>query len=132
VKTALIFEDFEPIAEVWKMTLEKIGFTHITVINNPEKDNFLFSNVTADIVLMDINLSGSMNGFEVTRRILEENKDVKIIVVSMDTQQTYLNKALSLGAKGYVAKNSPLLELIEAIQKVEAGEIYICEQMRNS
>lgn len=131
MKTALIFEDFEPIAEIWKMILQSMGYGEITVISNPDNEIDRLDEFQQDLILMDINLAGTMTGYDLTERLLQQNSQLKIIFVSMFSQQNYLNKALELGAKGYVVKNAPIIELKNAIQRVEEGGTYICEQMRN-
>jgi DNA-binding NarL/FixJ family response regulator len=131
LKTALIFEDFEPIAEIWKMILQSMGYGEITVISNPDNEIDHLEKFQQDLILMDINLAGTMTGYDLTERLLQKNSQLKIIFVSMFSQQNYLNKALELGAKGYVVKNAPIIELKNAIQTVEEGGTYICEQMRN-
>lgn len=132
LKTALIFEDFEPIAEIWKMILQGMGYTVTGIISNPEEDMSSFSDKTPDLVLLDINLKGNMSGFQVAEVLLNQKKDVNIIFVTMFAQQNYLKKAFSTGAKGYVVKNAPISELKNAISAVEKGENYVCQQMRNS
>lgn len=131
MKTALIFEDFEPIAEIWKMILQSMGYGEITVISNPDNEIDRLDEFQQDLILMDINLAGTMTGYDLTERLLQQNSQLKIIFVSMFSQQNYLNKTLELGAKGYVVKNAPIIELKNAIQTVEEGGTYICEQMRN-
>ena len=131
MKTALIFEDFEPIAEIWKMILQSMGYGEITIISNPDNEIDRLYEFQQDLILMDINLAGTMTGYDLTERLLQQNSQLKIIFVSMFSQQNYLNKALELGAKGYVVKNAPIIELKNAIQTVEEGGTYICEQMRN-
>lgn len=113
------------------MILQSMGYGEITVISNPDNEIDHLEKFQQDLILMDINLAGTMTGYDLTERLLQKNSQLKIIFVSMFSQQNYLNKALELGAKGYVVKNAPIIELKNAIQTVEEGGTYICEQMRN-
>lgn len=113
------------------MILQSMGYGEITVISNPDNEIDRLDEFQQDLILMDINLAGTMTGYDLTERLLQQNSQLKIIFVSMFSQQNYLNKALELGAKGYVVKNAPIIELKNAIQTVEEGGTYICEQMRN-
>jgi DNA-binding NarL/FixJ family response regulator len=82
-----------------------------------------------DIVIMDINMS-PMNGFETTRKISEQYPSVKIIGFSMHTELSYCRDFLELGAKGYLVKIGQPSEIIEAIEEVNKGNIYVCKQLR--
>ena len=55
----------------------------------------------------------------------------KIIGVSMHSQPAYAKKMLRLGAKGYVTKNSPRQEMLEAIAEVSNNRVYICQEVKN-
>ena len=55
----------------------------------------------------------------------------KVIAVSMHSQPSYAKKMLRLGARGYVTKNSPRQEMLDAIQEVFNGQIYICQEVKN-
>lgn len=78
-----------------------------------------------DILLLDLGLT-QLHGLEVLRRIKAEC-DTKIIVLSMHTDQSSIMEALRLGANGYVLKESPSSDLIEAIRCALIGECFLSE-----
>ncbi len=65
MKKAVIFEDFELIADIWKIILEEIGFTEIEIIRHADKVESKVLEILPDIILMDINFPGSKNGSEI-------------------------------------------------------------------
>jgi NarL family two-component system response regulator LiaR len=75
-----------------------------------------------DIVLMDIHMPRGREGIEATRRIVEHNPRIGVIMLTMERQDEYLIEAIKAGAKGYLLKNANSQELIEAIHAVAAGE----------
>jgi DNA-binding NarL/FixJ family response regulator len=77
-----------------------------------------------DVLLMDIGM-GAMNGLDATIRITREYPEVKVIIVSMHANEEYVLRALRAGAAGYIMKNSKPPELLQAIQMVVAGEMYL-------
>jgi len=83
-----------------------------------------------DVVLLDINMA-PMSGFDVLKMIRKYSPGSKIIGVSMHSQPAYAKKMLRLGAKGYVTKNSPRQEMLEAISEVSNNHIYICQEVKN-
>jgi len=130
LKTALIVEDFRPIAEIWAKTLKGEHYENYKIIDNTDFAEDEIAQMNPNIVLMDINLKGRRDGIETTADLMQSNPDLKILVLSMHGQPHMMEKAIEAGARGYITKSSPLSELKLALQLIEKGEIYICEQMR--
>jgi len=79
-----------------------------------------------DVVLMDIMLRG-MTGIEATRWIKEQNKDVKVILVSMEVKKEFLSAGIQCGINGYIPKDTDKETMIKAIRTVYGGERYFTE-----
>jgi|SRR5690625_287207 len=77
-----------------------------------------------DIVLMDINMPGQ-NGIETTKELLEDNPDLKVIILSIHEDESYVTHALQTGARGYLLKEMDTESLMEAIQVVYEGGSYL-------
>ena len=80
------------------------------------------------VILMDCALPG-INGLQAIRQILEKSPGILILMLSMHTEETWVNQALEAGACGYILKNAMDLELGTAIRRVVAGEIVIDAQL---
>jgi len=80
--------------------------------------------LSPNVVVMDCALPG-VNGLIATRRILEENKNVAVLMLSMHSEDTWVHQALDAGARGYMLKNAVDLELVTAIRRVAAGEVVL-------
>ncbi|MCL6544104.1 MAG: response regulator transcription factor [Bryobacteraceae bacterium] len=74
-----------------------------------------------DIVIMDIGMP-NLNGIEATAQIVKKNPAIGVIILSMHADETYLVRALSAGAKGYLLKDSAENDLIRAVHTVHAGK----------
>jgi DNA-binding NarL/FixJ family response regulator len=77
-----------------------------------------------DIVLMDINLPGR-NGLEVIGELKGKSHTAKILVLTMHSNEEYLMTAIREGADGYLIKDTPSRQLIEAVRTVASGESVI-------
>jgi DNA-binding NarL/FixJ family response regulator len=77
-----------------------------------------------DIVLMDIVMSG-LNGLEAAARATKEFPGVRIIILSMHTNEEYIVQALRAGASGYLLKEAVPAELELALRAVARGETYL-------
>jgi two-component system, NarL family, invasion response regulator UvrY len=81
-----------------------------------------------DLVLLDLNLPG-MGGLEVLARLLAENSRARIVVISMYDNPLYIARVLEAGARGYVSKNAPPEQILEAIRRVGSGRTYVEPEM---
>ena len=77
-----------------------------------------------DIVIMDISLPG-ISGFEAIRRIVARSSAAKILAFSMHEDTAFVEQALQAGARGYVGISSAPIILVEAVQQIAAGNIYL-------
>jgi len=84
-----------------------------------------------DVVLLDLNMPG-VTGLSATEMILERQPDMRILILSMHDSPEYISTALSHGARGYVLKDVPSEEIKTAIDRVMAGEEYLCTGTRSA
>jgi two-component system, NarL family, response regulator NreC len=77
-----------------------------------------------DLVLMDVAMP-ELNGIEATRRMVEANSRIKILVLSMHKEAVYVREILRAGARGYILKDAIDSELLTAVRSVARGDGYI-------
>jgi DNA-binding NarL/FixJ family response regulator len=77
-----------------------------------------------DLVLMDLSLP-DLDGVEATAQIIKGLPDIKVIAVTMHPEQLYLLKFLEAGGMGYIHKSAADRELLEAIEQVQQGQIFL-------
>ena len=77
-----------------------------------------------DLIVMDISLYGA-SGIELTRKILQKNPGIKIVMLSMYSKVIYITESLKAGAKGYILKEADMDSIIDGIKKVLSGETYV-------
>lgn len=84
--------------------------------------------VVPDIVLMDITMPG-MGGLEATQEIKKQNPAIKVLVLTMHEDESYLHQMLHAGADGYLPKKAADTELADAIRATYRGEHFIHSSM---
>jgi two-component system, NarL family, invasion response regulator UvrY len=84
----------------------------------------LFREQQPTLVILDLNLPG-LGGLEVLTRLKAVDPDARVLVLSMHDDEIHVMRALRAGAAGYVTKNAPPEELLEAIRRVAGGHNYI-------
>lgn len=130
-KKAIIIEDFKLIAEVWESILHSQGVSTLKIYDNADDIEEEILSLSPDIILMDINLKGTVNGIQLTSKLLKANPKIKILVLTTHASETYIMKAKKAGAQGYLTKNSSITELNLAIQTVLNEELYFKELSLN-
>ncbi|WP_175940765.1 response regulator transcription factor [Caballeronia sp. BCC1704] len=76
-----------------------------------------------DLVLMDVGMAG-MSGIELAARFHERFPAIRVLMLSMHDNIEYVTQAVRAGASGYVLKDSPAAEIIQAIDAVLAGKTF--------
>jgi DNA-binding NarL/FixJ family response regulator len=127
----LIVDDHKLISEAWSSLLrEAPGIQVIGTADNVDEAYDKAVIHKPEIVLMDINL-GAGSGFDATEKINNTLPKTRVIGLSLHDDITYVKKFLSIGAKGYLTKNTSKTELIEAIHAVQRGDVFIGSDIKD-
>ena len=95
---------------------------------NGETALLLMETAKPDIVLLDVSMDG-MNGLECLEKMIEIKPAIKVILLTMHEDITYLRQGFATGAMGYVLKKAADAVLYHAIRTVFSGEVYIQSSM---
>jgi DNA-binding NarL/FixJ family response regulator len=82
-----------------------------------------------DVVVADLSLPG-VNGIELIKRLQALGACGAILVVSAHDEALYAERVLAAGARGYLMKHESAGNVVEAIRKVLAGNLYLSERLR--
>ena len=82
--------------------------------------------LTPDVAVLDIGLP-LLNGNEATRQIVRRAPSVRVLILSMHSDQVYVTQAIQAGARGYLLKESAGAELLEAITALASGKSYFSQ-----
>lgn len=128
----LIVDDHKLIVEAWTNILNSEQNIEVCGnADNAEEALNLAHRYRPDIILMDINLKGGSSGFEATENVMNQLPKTKVIALSIHDDLSIVKKIFSIGATGYLTKNSSKKELIESIKKVYEGEKFVCEEIKD-
>lgn len=117
----LIIEDSDSICRMIEALVAARGYEVQSAPSGARGLELAFEN-TPDVVLADLNLPGSFDGFEVTRRIRENEatREVPVIIISAMSDDESRNKALEAGASAYYTKPFSPISLLKEIDALRA------------
>jgi two-component system invasion response regulator UvrY len=128
----ILVDDHAVVRAGFRLLLSSVD--HIDVVAEAERGEQacqLYLDKKPDVIVLDLSMPG-IGGLESIRRILLRDSTAKILVFSVHDEVVYVNRALAAGAKGYITKNTAPAILVEAIEKMAAGAIYIEQGLRES
>jgi DNA-binding NarL/FixJ family response regulator len=97
-------------------------------VNNARDTLSYIEKKQPDVVLMDISLDDG-DGIMLTKEIVERQKNIKVIMLSMHVKEDFIQRSIRAGAYGYILKDSPKEELIKAIKEVAKGKKYFASEV---
>jgi two-component system, NarL family, invasion response regulator UvrY len=103
------------------------GYVVLTEASNgKDLRNKILQHLVPDIVLLDVNMP-EMDGFETTQWLHKNYPHIKVLVLSMMSDEKTIIKMFRLGAKGYLLKNTDHEELKKALDAIMDKNVYLSE-----
>src|SRR5450755_3605047 len=88
----------------------------------------LVADTQPDVAVIDISLKTG-SGIDLIKRIKDRNDSVRMLVWSMHSESLYAERALRVGALGYINKDQATDKIVEAIRRVLEGKVYLSDAM---
>ena len=122
----LIIDDHPLVIDGIKTMLNDVGYIQIVHASKTGADalKFLADNSDIDVILLDINLPDT-DGLRLCQLIREQNKTSRILGLTYVNEAGIITQLIKKGGNGYLLKSMERSELIEAINRVLDGEIYL-------
>jgi DNA-binding NarL/FixJ family response regulator len=121
----LIADDHALVRAGFRSLLEKLDDCEVVAdVGDGREALRLLEQLQPDVVLMDVKMPG-LNGLEATARITRDYPNVRVVILSMYTNEEYVIQALRAGAVGYLLKDAAIPELQLAVQAAVRGEMYL-------
>ena len=100
------------------------GFNVVGEAENGREAVSKVEELRPDVVIMDISMP-MLNGIEATRQIKKTRPRTRVIILSMHCHDRYIKELFSLGASGYLLKDSTGSDIVKAIRSAMDGDTYM-------
>lgn len=120
----LLVEDHAIVRQGLRRLLEERGLVVAGEASDGRQAVKMARELDPDIVIMDITLP-RLGGIEATRKIRRTNPGTKVIMLTIHDEESFIYKSLDAGANGYMVKDKATDDLLDAIDTVMRGEVYL-------
>ena len=125
----VLIEDHQALREGLELLLGREGCEVVGTAGTAEEGRRLVAERAPDVALIDIRL-GDDDGIVLTRALLEEDPDRRIVLYTGSSDEELLFSGLDSGARGYALKDGSPRELVEALALVADGGSYVDPRLR--
>jgi DNA-binding NarL/FixJ family response regulator len=116
----LLADDHSIVRRGLRSLLEEAGHTVIAEASDGLEAVRLSEEHRPDLLILDIAMP-KLNGIEVAARTQKQDRQPGVIILSMHTDESYIIRALTAGARAYLLKNATDEDLLPAVRAVAAG-----------
>lgn len=123
--TVILVDDHPVVRDGYRRLLEQMPNIKIVAeADNGESGYDYYRKLSPDVLVLDINMPG-IGGLETIRRIKAYDEKAHILVFSMHSNEIMIQRALEAGALGYLTKQGGMGQMVQAVQQVAQGRMFI-------
>jgi DNA-binding NarL/FixJ family response regulator len=126
----MVVEDHEAMREGLELLLGRQGCVVVGSAGRADEAFSLIRERRPDVVVLDVNLPDE-TGVSLTRRLLEDNPELGVLLYTATEDQKTVGEALDCGARGFALKAGPPKELIGAIRIIARGGTYFDPRLKS-
>jgi DNA-binding NarL/FixJ family response regulator len=122
--TIVIADDHPAMLAAVAETLARSGFDVVGQAADGQQALALIEETKPKIALVDVRMP-RLSGIEVATRAAAASPEPAVVFYTAFGDRALLSEALDVGARGFVLKEAPLVDLVRAVERVAAGEAYV-------
>jgi DNA-binding NarL/FixJ family response regulator len=122
--TCVVVDDHPPLREAAAAALAAAGVDVLATADDRDTTLAVLAGVRPDALVLDLVLPG-VKGVELVKEAVAAAPDTAVLIYTGSAEEGVLVDALRAGARGFVRKNAPLDELVQAVKAVAAGESWL-------
>jgi len=123
--SVILVDDHPVVRDGYRRLLEQMQNIKVVAESDSGEAGYdYYRQFSPDVFVLDINMPG-IGGFETIRRVKAYDSKARILVFSMHSNDMMIQRALEAGALGYLTKQSGMGQMVQAVQQVAQGKMYI-------
>ncbi len=123
--TVLLVDDHPVVRDGFRRLLEQSPNIKVAAeADDGETAYDCYKKTAPDVVVLDLNMPG-IGGLETIRRVKAHDERARILVFSMHSNEIMIQRALEAGAIGYLTKQGNMGQIVQAVQQVAQGRMFI-------
>jgi DNA-binding NarL/FixJ family response regulator len=128
----LVADDHRLVAHAVRKILEEQPEWHVVAEAMDGRDAVRMAmDCRPDVAVMDVSMP-NLNGVDATAQLTESVPDIKVLMLSMYSDQELVGRSLRAGARGYLLKHSADVDLVRAVAAIASGESFFSPAIANS
>lgn len=127
----MIVDDHALLRDAIRVALELAGHEIVGEAGDGYEAIRLAEELRPAIVLMDVSLPG-IDGIEATRRLIVRGSESRVVILTMHGDPALVARAVRAGASAYLTKGFSMPEVVEAVEKVAAGDVVLSPNLAGS
>jgi two-component system response regulator NreC len=120
----VLADDHVLVRQSLRTLLERQGYVVVGEGSDGQEAVAHVAALQPDIVVLDISMP-NLNGLNAAAEISRSHKKTKVILLTQHDEDQYVSEALEAGVMGYVLKNQAAKDLLQAIEQVSKGQVYL-------
>lgn len=117
----LLVDDHAVVRAGFRYLLESHNQYAVSEAGSSEEAYQIYGELKPEVVVLDVSMPG-MGGIEGLRRLRSRYPDARVLLLSMYDDPAFVARAMKMGARGYISKNSAAESLVRAIAEVLRGK----------
>ena len=128
MRRILIVDDHEIVREGVKRIFDKESGINVGEAGTAAEALRVINEQDWDVVILDLSL-GRRNGLELLKELRQLRPALPVLILTMHSEEQFARRAFKAGAAGYMTKDSPRSELVNAVDKVIRGGKYFSQSL---
>ncbi len=124
----ILADDHEIVRQGLRALLEQKGFEVVGEASDGQESIRLARELHPDVAVLDLTMP-LINGVDAAREILKDSPRIKVVLLTMHTEERYVLDALQAGVTGYVVKTQAASDLVHALNEVSRGSTYLSSKV---
>jgi two-component system, NarL family, invasion response regulator UvrY len=120
----LMIEDHPIVRDGCRLILNRRSDIQLVEASTAEQGLAANREVRPEVIILDLGLRDA-SGFDAIPALLADNGAARIVIFSMNETARFVRRALDMGARGYITKNDDPNTILQAIDKVRTGGVYL-------